>query len=120
MRIYLGQWRVERIFGEYKSGVGADAIFLQTNRRVEALLFMIVIAVMVRRIIQLLLKRNRTRGSPVPKGVTAKRFFFLTSNMFVEVDRSDGMVVLDGSDDDCDMLEAACVALSLDPSKLLG
>ena len=63
---------------------------------------------------------NRTRGSPVPNGVTAKRFFFLTSNMFIEIYRSDGMIVLDGSDDDCIMLEEACAALYLNPSKLLG
>ena len=120
MRIYLGQWRVESIFGEYKSNIGADTVFLQTNRRVEVLLFMVAIAAMIRSVIKLLLGRNRTRGSPVPNGVTAKRFFFLTSNMFIEIDRSDGMIVLDGSDDDCIMLEEACAALYLDPSKLLG
>ena len=70
--------------------------------------------------IKLLLRRNRACGSPVPNGVTAKGFFFLTSNMFIEIDRSDGMIDLDGSDDDCIMLEEACVALDLDPSKLLG
>ena len=120
MRIYLGQWRIESIFGEYKSNIGADTIFLQTNRRVEVLLFMVAIAAMVRGIIKLMLRANRARGSAVPSGVTAKRFFFLTSNMFIEIDRSDGMIVLDGSDDDCTMLEEACAALNLDPSKLLG
>jgi hypothetical protein len=120
MRIHLGQWRVESIFGEYKSNICADTVFLQTNRRVEVLLFIVAMAAMVRAIIKLLLRENRTRGSPVPNGVTAKRFFFLTSNMFIEVDRSDDMIVLDGSDDDCIMLEEACAALDLDPSKLLG
>ena len=43
MRIYHGQWRVESIFGEYKSNIGADTVFLQTNRRVEVLLFMVAI-----------------------------------------------------------------------------
>ena len=94
MRIYLGQWRVESIFGEYKSNIGADTVFLQTNRRVEVLLFMVAIAAMIRAIVKLLLRKNRTRGSPVPNGVTAKRFFFLTSNMFIEVDRSYGMISL--------------------------
>lgn len=89
-------------------------IGLQTNRRVEVLLFMVAIAAMMRGVIKLLLRRNRARGSPVPNGVTVKRFFFLTSNMFIEVDRSDGMIVLDGSDDDCIMLEEACAALDPD------
>jgi transposase len=120
MRIYLQQWKIENIFGEMKSKLGADNVFFESPKREAVMLFSIATAVLVRRMMQLLVRREYGKGFGIPRDVTAYRMFCMIRNTSVRLDRDAGRVYLDGPAAEKRQLKAFLSILGIDPSDLIG
>ena len=120
MRIYFGQWRIEHVFGEMKSGLGADSVFVRDGKRESAMLFLIAMAVLVRSVIRFILRRNGGGCTCIPKDITARRLFEMLQNTDMVYDRQRDTVGLDGPPKGQTVLLTAADLLCVDPASLLG
>ncbi|MCQ2079125.1 MAG: hypothetical protein MJZ38_03590 [archaeon] len=120
LKLYLNQYVVEHSFREYKSGVGADTLFFQSTARMEVLLFLIALGTIIRNLVKILLRRDGSGCKCIPKNVTALKLFRTLTNMLIEFDPVENSIVLDGDEDDTDLLLVSCEVLGLEPERLLG
>lgn len=120
LEIYFGQWRVEGLFSEMKSGLGADTVFFQNPDRESAMLFLLAVAALVRAAIKLLLRRQCGRGHGIPKDITSRRVFLLLRNVDLTLDRASDRMYFEGSETDRAFALSVVDALELDPASLLG
>ena len=119
LRIYFGQWHIEGLFGELKSGMGADKVFLESPSREAAMLFLMSVAALVRYVIRHRLGREYGRGLGIPKRITAHRMYTLLQNVDVDFDRGSGRLRLAGSPEDREAAMRYIQALAVDPSTLI-
>ena len=120
MGMYFGQWRIEHVFGEMKSGLGADEVFLRDGKRESAMLFLIAMAVHVRSIMKFILRRDGGGCVCIPKNVTARRLFELLQNTDLVYDRRNDAVEPDGPERGLTVLLTAADLLGITPAELLG
>ena len=120
LRIYLNQWKVESIFGEMKSKLGADEVFFESPKREESMVFLISLAVLIRRVMQLLLRAQYGKGYGVRKDVTANSVFCSLQNTQVRMDRKKGRLYLDGPQEEERAMRAYLNILDIDPVELIG
>ena len=120
MGMYFGQWRVEHVFGEMKSGIGADEVFLRDGKRESVMLFLIAIAVHVRSIMKFILRRDGGGCVCIPPNVTARRIFEILQNTDLVYDRLNDMIEPDGPDRGGTVLLTAADLLGITPAELLG
>lgn len=117
---YCGQWRVEGLFSEMKSGLGADNVFFQKPSHEAAMLFLLTVGAMVRRVIMTKLRNEYGKGFDIPENITASRFFTLVQNVDVILDPDVRRISLLGSDEDRAQALSFIDALGINPVKLLG
>ena len=119
LRIYFGQWHIEGLFGEFKSGMGADQVFLESPSREAVMLFLMSTAALVRSVIRLRLDREYGKGLGIPKRITAHRMYTLLQNVDVDFDRGSGRLRLTGSPEDRETAMRFMRALEVDPLTLI-
>ena len=119
LRIYFGQWHIEGLFGELKSGMGADQVFLESPSREAVMLFLMSVAAMVRFVVKLRLRRECGKGLGIPKGITAHRMYTLVQNVDVDFERGSGRIRLTGSPEDREMAMRFIGALGVEPTTLI-
>lgn len=117
--IYFGQWHVEGMFGELKSGMGADDVFLEKPSREAVMLFLMSSAALVRFTVKMLLRNEYGKGFGIPKNITAQRLYLLMQNVHVDYDRPTGRLRLTGSPGDRAEAMSYIRALGIDPVHLL-
>ena len=120
MRIYLQQWKIENIFGEMKSKLDADQVFFESPKREAVMLFSIAIAVLVRRIMQSLTRKEYGKGFGIPKNITAYRMFGMIRNTSVRLNRIEERIYLDGPAAEKQQLKVFLRILGMNPSDLIG
>jgi hypothetical protein len=120
MRIYLQQWKIENVFGEMKSKLGADQVFFESPKREAVMLFSIAIAVLVRRMMQLLTRKEYGKGFGIPRNITAYRMFGMIRNTSVRLNRIEERIYLDGPVAEKQQLKVFLRILGMDPSDLIG
>ena len=120
LRIYCGQWRIENVFGEMKSKLGADDVFFETPERENVMLFLISLAVLIRRIMQILLREEYGKGFGIPKDITTYRMFRMVQNTTVRFDRCAERIYLDGPSEEKNWVKIFSQILDIDPSRLIG
>lgn len=120
LSVYTGQWHVEGLFSEMKSGLGADEVFFQNPGREAVMLFLLAVGVLVRRVIMIRLRRQYGKGFGIPKSITSARFFLLMQNVDVTLDPNGSSLRLEGSDEDRAAALSFIDALDVDPTSLLG
>lgn len=120
LSVYTGQWHVEGLFSEMKSGLGADEVFFQNPGREAAMLFLLAVGVLVRRVIMMRLRREYGKGFGIPRNITSARFFLLMQNVDVTLDPNGSSLRLEGSDEDRAIALSFIDALGIDPTSLLG
>ena len=116
----MGQWRVEGLFSEMKSGLGADEVFFQNPDREAVMLFLLTVGILVRRVMMLRLRSEYGRGFGIPQNITSARFLALVQNVDVSLDPSGTTLRLEGSDEDRATALRLIDALGIDPTGLLG
>jgi transposase len=117
--VYFGQWHVEGMFAEMKSGIGADRVYLETPSRECVMLFLISLAAMVRFCIKHTLRQEYGKGYGIPKGITAQRMYLTLQNVTVDYDRPTGRIRLTGNPDDRHEAMGYIRALGIDPVELI-
>lgn len=95
-------------------------MFFESPKREAVMLFSIATAVLVRRMMQLLVRREYGKGFGIPKNITACRIFSMVRNTSVRLDRDGGRVYLDGPAAEKRQLKAFLSILGIDPSDLIG
>jgi len=120
MRVYFGQWKIENLFGTMKSGMGADSVFFQNPERESVMIFIIALAALVRSIVKMRLRSERSRDLGIRPNMTAERMFLLTQNVSVRCDRAGGRIYLDGTPGNRERVLRFIDALGIDPDTLLG
>lgn len=121
IRIYFGQWKVERSFSDMKSRVGADRLFVHNENRQEALLTVIGVSVLIRGVIQYTIRSRLPELSGRFPTMTVQRIFRAMQNVNVmEMDVGGRTtVLLDGPPDERELVKAVAEALDLKPADLV-
>lgn len=120
LAVYTGQWRVEGLFSEMKSGLGADEVFFQNPDREAVMLFLLTVGAMVRRVLMIRLRREYGKGFGIPENITSAGFFAMVQNVDVTLGPDGRSLRLEGSDDDRATALSLIDALGIDPTGLLG
>lgn len=120
LAVYMGQWRVEGLFSEMKSGLGADEVFFQNPDREAVMLFLLAVGALVRRVIMIRLRQEYGKGFGIPRNMTSARFFLMVQNVDVTLGPDGSSLRLEGSDDDRAMALSFIDSLGIDPTGLLG
>ena len=120
MRAYFGQWRVEDVFRDFKSRLGADTVYLQNAHREAAFVTVVAVATLVRNVMRLLLRRAEGGVIGLPKGLTPMRVFRSVQNSDIRAGRDANHPVLDGPPHERDLVVMVAKALELDPAGMLG
>lgn len=121
MRIYFGQWKIEKSFADMKSRVGADRLFVHNENRQEALLTVIGVSVLIRGVIQYTIRSRLPELSGRFPTMTIQRIFRAMQNVNVmEMDVGGRTtVLLDGPPDERELVKAVAEALDLKPADLV-
>jgi len=119
MRIYMGQWKIENLFGTMKSGMGADDVYFQNPQREAVMIFIIALAALVRSVMKIRL-RSCHKEFAIPGNITAERMFLLIQNVSVRYRRAEGRLYLDGTPNDRQRTLSFIDAIGVDTSTLLG
>ena len=120
LAIYMNQWRVENIFGEMKSKLGADKVFFESPKRETVMLFLISLAVLIRRLMQHLLRAEYGKGFGIPRNITAYGAFSMIQNTSVRMDRISRRIYLDGPQEEKQAVRDFARILNIDPVRLVG
>jgi hypothetical protein len=120
LRAYFGQHNVERAFSETKSGIGADEVFFQSPVHENAMLFVITVAVLIRGMIRLMLRRGSDTHMGIPGDITAMRAFKNLRNVEINLNRETGRVRLDGPEDRRTLFRTYLDVFGLEVGDLLG
>ena len=119
VKVYRGQWRIERCFRDMKTDLGADEVFFESPKREATMPFLIALAVMTRNLMQNLLRKAAKEGMRIPADIPASAALESIQNVTVRFDRSAGEVYLDGPNDETARVISYCKALGIEPSQLI-
>lgn len=116
--LYNQEYHVERSFRFMKSGVGMNSVFLQTPSRVNAMMFVISIAVLVSNIADAMFKRADTRSNG--RRLTMYNLAFELQTTLVTYSRSENSLILRGPDEVTEAFFDYTDTLLINPQYLLG
>lgn len=120
MLAYFGQWRVEDVFRDFKSRLGADTVYLQNAHREAAFVTAVAIATLVRNIIKHIVRKAEEHTIGLPKNLTPMRIFRSVQNSDIRAGKDAGHPVLDGPVHERNFAVMVVNVLELDPARMLG
>ncbi len=111
--LYNGQFACEHAFRLMKSGIGLDAIYLQTPQRVDAMLFIVSLAAMMFTLMDAILRRQDVR---VGHTFLRLRIVLQNSRLLFE----EGEWVFEGPPDKEELFAERLAMFSVDPDTFLA
>lgn len=111
LRLYMGQFRIERSFRTSKSVFDVDCVYLHRPSRANAFMFVVSVATMLSGVIAAVMRRKGIRK-------TAEAMMDDLSTVMVKHDSVSGTEFLEGDERSCGEFLAYLDALGIDPDGL--